>query len=253
MKKYNIYPYRTDLKLKEENVIGDNQIKIIENIISNKIYKTIIFNDNITKDKIKDILTKELIFFYKKMHALIYKNFLIIGIGNDNYTSDSIGPKTLKSIKVNYLLDNMKKPSIKVSAIEPGALGETGILTEKIISSITKEIKPDIIILIDSYVTDNINYLNKSIEINNRGLYSGCGISNINSQLDEEQLGVPIIAIGVPTAIEVKFTNNNKTNFKPYLLSTKDVDKYINIISKVIGESINSSINYLLQYQGNND
>lgn len=245
MKKYNIYPYHTDLIISKKKIKLTNNIEVIHHSQNNYIYKTIIFNT--TSDKLKDILKKELINLTKEINI---KHLLIIGIGNDNYTSDSVGPKTLKHIKVNY--DIGIEPIIKVSALEPGAYGETGILTEKIISSITKEIKPDIIILIDSYITDNINYLNKTIEINNKGLYPGCGISNINSKLDKESIGISTIAIGVPTAIEVKFSNSNK-NYKPYLLSTKDVDKYIVTISHVIGDSLNDFIKYLSQYQDNND
>ena len=247
MKKYNIYPYRTDLILKEEDINQNNDINIIKHSEDRYIYKTIIFNK--INNNIKNVLVKELLSFIEPS----IKHILIIGIGNDNYTSDSIGPKTLKHIKVNYNILNIGiKSKIKVSALEPGAFGETGILTEKIISSITKEIKPDIIILIDSFITDNINYLNKTIEINNKGLYPGCGISSINSIIDYQTIGIPTLVIGVPTAIEVKFSNTNK-NFKPYLLSTKDVDKYINTISQLLGESINELINYLSQYQDNND
>lgn len=245
MKKYNIYPYHTDLIIGKKKIKLTNNIEVIQHFQNNYTHKTIIFNT--TSNKLKDILKNELINFTKEINI---KHLLIIGIGNDNYTSDSIGPKTLKHIKVNY--DIGIKPYIKVSALEPGAYGETGILTEKIISSITKEIKPDLIILIDSYITDNINYLNKTIEINNKGLYPGSGISSINSKLDKESIDIPILVIGVPTAIEVKFSNNNK-NYKPYLLSTKDVDKYINNISKLIGDSLNNFINYLSPYQDNND
>ncbi len=251
MKKYNMYPYKTDLIINEKNIKTINDIDIIEHIEKNIIYKTIFFN-NIT-NKLTYTLSEQLLSIYKKINLPIVKHFLIIGIGNDNYTSDSIGPKALKHIKVNYSIKNIKlEPNIKVSALEPGAFGETGILTEKIISSITKAIQPDIIIFIDSYITDNINYLNKTIEINNKGLYPGCGISSINSIIDHQTIGIPTLVIGVPTAIEVKFSNTNK-NFKPYLLSTKDVDKYINTISQLLGESINELINYLSQYQDNND
>lgn len=247
MKEYSIYPYRTDLILKEEDVKNNEDINVIKHLEDKYMYKTIIFN-KIT-DNLKNILVKELFSFI----TIPIKHILIIGIGNDNYTSDSIGPKTLKHIRVNYNIFNIEiKSKIKVSALEPGAFGETGILTEKIISSITKEIKPDIIVLIDSFITDNINYLNRTIEINNKGLYPGCGISSINSIIDHQNIGIPTLVIGVPTAIEVKFSNTNR-NFKPYLLSTKDVDKYINIISQLLGESINQLINCLLQCQDNND
>ena len=151
MKKYSIYPYHTDLIIGNDSVKITNNIKVIEHIQNNTIYKTIIFNTIV--DNLEDILKNELINFTKEIDI---KHLLIIGIGNDNYTSDSIGPKTLKHIKVNY---NMGiKPIIKVSALEPGAYGETGILTEKIISSITKEIKPDLENLIkisETWISDS--------------------------------------------------------------------------------------------------
>lgn len=255
MKKYSIYSCQTNLIINQSNIETNKDIKVMKYSDDNNIYKTIIFNNltNKLKRTLKTTLVEQLLYFCKKNNLDNIKHFLIIGVGNDNYTSDSIGPKTLKHVKVNYSIKEVGiVPKIKVSALEPGAFGETGILTEKIISSITKEIKPDIIILIDSYITDNINYLNKTIEINNKGLYPGGGISKINSIIDKNSIGIPIIVIGVPTAVEVKFTNNNQ-NYKPYLLSTKDVDIYINTISKVIGEGINDLINYLSQCQDNND
>ena len=252
MKGSNIYSYRTDLKSSLDDVLFDEDVKVIEDV-DNYIYRTIIFNDLNSKKKIKEELIRQLVFLYDKLNIVNSRHFLIVGIGNDNYTSDSVGPKTLKHIKVNYDIEMGASAKIKVSALEPGAFGETGILTEKIISSISKEIKPDIIILIDSYVTDNINYLNKTIEINNRGLYPGCGIESINSRIDRESINIPIIVIGVPTAIEVKFSLDNVSNFIPYLLSTKDVDKYINDISKILGEGINEFIGYLLGFLYSND
>ncbi len=253
MKKYNIYPYHTDLIIKDNIIKNNNDINVIEHIENNNIHRIIFFNQLVNKKTLIEALLKELIFFFKEFNITSVNHLLFIGVGNDNYTSDSIGPKTLKHIKINYSIKDIGlTPNIKVSALEPGAYGETGILTEKIISSITKEIKPDVIILIDSYITDDINYLNKTIEITNRGLYPGCGISNINSKIDKDSIGIPILVIGVPTAIEVKFTNSKKNN-KTYLLSTKDIDKYINSIAKVIGESINKLVNYLSQYQDNND
>ncbi|MBR6113236.1 MAG: GPR endopeptidase, partial [Bacilli bacterium] len=174
-------------------------------------------------------------------------HIFIVGLGNENHTADSIGPKTLKHIQVNSFLENIgvEISGNKVSALEPGVLGETGILTDKIISSVSKEIKPDLIILIDSFVSDDINYLNKTIEITNYGINPGSGLKGINSKIDKTTLGIPILVIGVVTAIEIKFTNDNNINFIPYLLSTKDIDEFVINISKIIGQSINEAISDL--------
>ena len=184
--------------------------------------------------------------FLKTMNISKKDHIFIVGLGNDNHTADSIGPKALKHIKVNSYLENMgiKIKANKVSALEPGVLGETGILTEKIIKSVCKEIKPDLIILIDSLVSDDINYLNKVVQINNWGLSPGSGIKGINSKIDKDTLGIPVISIGAVTAVEIKFTNNNK-NYIPYILSTKDIDQYVHDISSIIGKAINEAINDL--------
>ena len=222
MKNYNIYPYKTDL------------------IFNNESYKTIYFNN--VDNKLKNIIKKELLYFFNKMNITKKDHIFIIGLGNDNHTADSIGPKTLKHIKVNSYLENLgiKIKGNKVSALEPGVLGETGIVTEKIISSVSNEIKPDLIILIDSFVSDNINDLNKTIIINNIGIKSGCGIKGINTTIDKNSLGIPIIVIGVVTCVEVKINNSI-----PYILSTKDIDEYVISISEIIGNSINEVIDDL--------
>lgn len=237
--KYNIYTSNTNLIFNKTNLNYD--IKTFTKIQNNYIYKTIFFN-KIT-NKLKDELKEVLKLFINKLNNI--NHIFIVGIGNDNYTADSIGPKTLKHIKVNSYLKNFINDKIIVSSLEPGVLSETGILTERIIKSISNEIKPDLIILIDSFISSNIDYLNKTIEISNTGISTGIGINNINSNIDENLLNIPIITIGVTTAVEVKFTKEKDINYIPYILSTKDIDKYIDEISKIIGISLNEVIDDL--------
>jgi len=229
MNNYNIYSYKNDLYNNDKN---------------NKfIYKTIFFDNLNNINEIIKNLKKEIKYFFNKMNISNNSHILIVGLGNDNYTADSIGPKTLKYIKVNSYLDNfnIKTKGIKVSALEPGVLSETGILTEKIIKSVTDEIKPDLVILIDSFVCNNVDFLNKTIELSNRGLNPGSGLIGIDSKIDYETLNRPVLVIGVPTAIEIKF-NKKETNFVPYLLSSKDIDKYVDNISKIIADTLNEII-----------
>ncbi|MBR1376918.1 MAG: GPR endopeptidase [Bacilli bacterium] len=239
-----IYSNKTDLIIEKNKInTNNNDVETITYEDNDKIYKTIYFNDI---NKVKNVLKNELLYFFKELNIKKGSHIFIIGIGNDNYTADSVGPKTLKHVKVNSFLENfgIKKEETIVSSLEPGVLGETGILTEKIIKSVSNEIKPDLIILIDSFVSSNIDYLNKTIEITNSGISTGTGIKGINSNIDETLLGIPIISIGVTTALEIKFSNKN-INYIPYILSTKDVDTYIDKISRIIGYSLNEVINGL--------
>lgn len=226
---FNVYSYKNDL-----SSYSDNE------------YKNILFDNLNNVPKIKKSIKKELLNFLYKMNINNKSHIFIVGLGNDNHTADSIGPKVLKHINVNSYLDSIGIKIIgnKVSALEPGVLGETGIITEKIIQSVSNEINPDIIILIDSFVSDDIKYLNKCIHINNVGINPGCGLNGINKSINKDILGIPVIVIGVVTSILIKFTNKD-SSFTPYLLSTKDIDEYVISISKIIGESINETINDL--------
>ena len=243
MKNYYVYSCKNDLML-DDNINTDN-ISVSEYKTNNYIYKTIYFK--LLDNNLKETLKKELIFFLKLMNISKNDHIFIIGLGNDNHTADSVGPKVLKHIKVNSYLENIgiKIDKNKISALEPGVLSETGILTEKIIASVSSEIKPNLIILIDSFVSDNINYLNRTISLNNRGLTTGNGIKNINSNIDYDSIGIPILVIGVTTATLIKFTDDNDINYTPYILSTKDIDSYVYNISKIIGSSLNEVIDDL--------
>ena len=239
MHNYSIYPYQNDLIY--QDLINLNKIKVIKKEKKKSLYHTIIFEN--TNSILEKTLKKEILYFFTKVGMNKKSHILIVGMGSDFYTPDSIGPNTIKHIKVNSYLENLgiKLNTTKVSALKPGVLGETGILSEKTIISISKEIKPDFIILIDSFVTNNINYLNHTIELNNHGITPGIGIRGINSFLSSKNLHVPILVIGVTTSILVKF---DKFSI-PYILSCKDIDEYTIKISKTIGNSINKAISSL--------
>ena len=237
---YCFYPYQNDLIYDEIN-IDYNKIKIINKKKEKFMYKTIIFQK--PNSILENTLKNEILFFLNKHNISKKKHILIVGMGSDFYTPDAIGPNTIKHIKVNSYLENLgiKLNVAKISALKPGVLGETGILSENIILSVKNEIKPDFVILIDSFVTNNINYLNHTIELNNYGISPGIGIKGINSFISQKNLHVPLLVIGVTTSILVKFNNENV----PYILSCKDIDEYTIKISKVLGNSINKAIDSL--------
>ena len=166
---------------------------------------------------------------------------MVVGLGNNSHTADSIGPKTLQYIKVNSHLPSLgiKVDSNIISTLEPKVLSVTGIDTKRIVESVVEEIKPDLVILIDSFVTEDIKYLEHTIELTTKGIIPGSGIKGINSEISQKTLNVPVLVIGVPTAIELKLNNKNNIN---YLLSTNHIDDYINKISEIIGLSINECL-----------
>lgn len=239
----NFLNSRSDLIIEKNNfkISTNNQVEIIENKNNNFIYKTIFFDNLFNNFEIKKTLKNQIIYFIKKMGISKDKHFFIVGLGNENHTADSIGPKVIKYINVNSHFEDMgiHINNAKISALEPGVLGQTGINTKRIIESVVEEIKPNIVILIDSYVSKNIDYLNHTIQITNEGIIPGSGLKSINSEISYKTLKIPVLVIGVTTAIEIK------NNHISYILSSKDIDDYVSQISKIIGETINDTLYHL--------
>lgn len=227
MKTYNIYVNRNDLSTNSRN-------------INDHLYETIIFDNIQNEQKIKKLLKQSLNKFFERLNIKYGSHILIVGIGNREHTADSVGPRTINHIKVNSYFENIgiKKNGTIVSSIIPSVFEKTGIITTKIIKSICKDIKPDFVILIDSMITNNIDLLNKSIEINDKGIISAGGIFKNQSEISKETLDINVLAIGVTTAIETSF---NKSSLE-YFLSTKNVDNYVIEISRIIGEVLNEII-----------
>lgn len=205
--KYNL---RTDLIIEDSKLIHDE--KQIDDLIittseKDGHYITLSFDD-ITDHDNREIVLKHLTEIIKDI--LILSNIseddsvLIIGLGNDLSTPDSLGVKTAKNVMVTGHLFEIGKVSDgirKVYTFTPGVMANTGIETAKIITSIIKEIKPDFVIAIDALASRNIERINKTIQITDTGIHPGSGIGNNRVEISKKTLGIPVIAIGVPTVV----------------------------------------------------
>lgn len=133
--------------------------------------------------------------------------FLVVGLGNWNITPDALGPKVVSKILVTRHmfttlpeeLDGAVRP---VAAVSPGVMGITGIETGEIIKGIVEKMKPDVIIAIDALAARRFNRINATIQLSDTGISPGAGVGNKRMALNEESLGVPVIAIGVPTVVD---------------------------------------------------
>lgn len=227
------YDIRTDLIIEkassdmlnnhyEENGVSVDDIILLENNILNKTpgkYITISFNDVTDQNNYKDVfsvLKKE---FAKMLDFTKIKDSdtcLIIGLGNRDIISDALGNRTLKNIIVTrplYLINDYDKRYRNVSILEPNVLGVTGVESFDIIEGVIKKIKPDFVIAIDSLCASNINRLNKTIQISNSGISPGSGIGNNKKELSLETLGIPVIAIGVPTVVDSSVIVSDTINY----------------------------------------
>lgn len=133
---------------------------------------------------------------------------LIVGLGNIYVTPDSLGPKVINEIDVTrhiqkYLPQYLDEGTRVVSAISPGVLGTTGIETVEILKGIVDNINPKLLIVIDALASRSIERISSTIQLSDTGIVPGAGVGNTRHEISETSLGVPVIAIGIPTVVEL--------------------------------------------------
>jgi spore protease len=131
---------------------------------------------------------------------------LVVGLGNWNATPDALGPRVTKKLLVTRHLSDFVSPDLReglrsVCALSPGVLGLTGIETAEIIKGVVEHVKPTKVIAIDALAAKNVERVGTTIQIADTGIAPGGGLGNQRKGLNQEFLGVPVIAIGVPTVV----------------------------------------------------
>lgn len=238
-----MYNFRTDLALErneiikkkdnlqniegietEENKIDDNlvvsKVKIVNDKGAEAIgkpignYITIDLNKlNIASEdeieKYANCLADEI----KKLvdvHIERQDDVLIVGLGNEYVTPDALGPKVAKEIEVTrhlikYMPEYVKPGTRPISSIAPGVLGVTGIETLEIVQGVVEKTKPKMLIVIDSLASRKIERISSTIQIADTGIVPGAGVGNTRKELSKETLGIPVIAIGIPTVVDLRY------------------------------------------------
>ena len=226
------------------NVINENGAKSIQKPIGT--YTTIDVEKmrNITEEeisKISNTMSEELKKLINK-HVGKTDEILIVGLGNEYSTPDSLGPKVIREVDVTrhifkYLPQFVEDGDREVSAIAPGVLGTTGIETQEILKGIVDNVKPKLIIAIDSLASKSIDRISSSIQLSDTGIIPGAGVGNKRRELSRDTLGVPVIGVGIPTVVELATlvsdgidifikTLQEKAESNDYLNKLKENDKY---------------------------
>lgn len=251
---------RTDLavekaEIKNAEKLSEKEIKkgeIILNEITreNEIYMTISFPE-LMKLNDNQALENEIITALNKLLPNSRDSILAVGLGNTEITADSIGPLTASRLLAtrhimgefaeNIGLDGLKS----VSVISPNVLGKTGIEAAEIIKSVADRIKPQAVIAIDALCANSEERLFRTVQLTNTGITPGSGVKNSRKELSENTLGVPVIAIGVPTVMDIGiFKENDKSlNDTQMIVTPKDAD----ILNEKICEILSRALNIFLQ------
>jgi len=135
------------------------------------------------------------------------RTVLVVGLGNWNITPDALGPKVVEKVLVTrHIKESLPKEIdesvASVAAISPGVMGITGIETGEIIKGVVERLKPDLVIAIDALAARKVSRINATIQMSDTGVAPGSGMGNKRMLLNKESLGVPVIALGVPTVVD---------------------------------------------------
>lgn len=164
-----------------------------------------------TMDDVSTVMAKVLSKLIKLDESM---TALVVGLGNWNVTPDALGPKVVSRLMVTrhlkqYVPDSIDEGIRPVCALAPGVLGITGIETAEIIRGVVERIKPNLIICIDALASRKMERVNTTIQIGNTGISPGSGVGNKRMELSERTLGIPVIAIGVPTVVDAATMAND--------------------------------------------
>lgn len=218
-------------------------------------------NETYTKNALERLLTYNLMYYFQKYLTKKENKILIVGLGNRNIIADALGPNVVNHIDVNNHLNITKT---KLAALSLGVMAQTGIETSDILSSITKEFKPDLVILIDALATKSMKRINRAIQLNDVSISPGSGVGNFRKIINLKSLNAPLISIGVATVLEaysliydtlnylidnniLSNVNINKLTSEilplenNYFVTPKSIDEDIEILSNVIARAINKA------------
>lgn len=208
--------------------------------------------------EISEVLAQRL----KSLHKNRVGSVLLVGLGNRNVTPDALGPLVMDNLKITRHLFKefglTEEGKNQVSALVPGVMAQTGMETLEIIRGVVDETRPDMVIVVDALAARSIKRLNRTIQISDAGIHPGSGVGNHRCRLNHETLGVPVIAIGVPTVVDAATivydaigqteleedqVQDLREQMAPGLntmfVTPKDIDETVKKVSYTISEALN--------------
>lgn len=185
------------------------------------------------------------------------QSVLVVGLGNRDVTPDALGPNVINNMMITrHIIREYGKAAYGnnkvnvISGIVPGVMAQTGMETAEIVKGIVEETHPDLVIVIDALAARSTRRLNRTIQITNTGIQPGSGVGNHRNAISEDVLGIPVIAIGIPTVVDAAtIVNdamdnllNSMSELNNMYVTPKDVDETIKRLSFTVSEALNMAL-----------
>ena len=185
------------------------------------------------------------------------RSVLVVGLGNREVTPDALGPEVVGNLRITrHVVKEYGKAAFEkekvhmVSGIVPGVMAQTGMETLEIVRGVVEETQPDVVVAIDALAARSSKRLNRTIQISDAGIHPGSGVGNHRHSLTRETIGVPVVAIGVPTVVDaativydaVRDRNAVPPGLNSMFVTPKDIDETIKHLSFTISEALNIAL-----------
>ena len=201
------------------------------------------------EETLKETAEKEL---EKQLRELLKgksaEHMLVVGLGNREVTADAIGPLTIDQLLVtrHYFQEESVGKAVgrkyrQVSALVPGVMAQTGMETMELIRGVVEETRPDVVLVVDALAARSPKRLNTTIQLTDTGISPGAGVGNNRKQLNEQSLGCPVLAIGVPTVLDaVTIAKEEVVEEVKYLfVMPRNIDSSVQYVSELLAGGIN--------------
>ncbi len=228
-----------DIKITKVDIVNNEGAKAMNKPIGTYITiesENLLSNETDFLRKMKRVLSKEIRNMLPKTKDA---SVLVVGLGNRDVTYDALGPIAISYVDITKHINDYfgkEEEENSVSALVPGVMAQSGMEAASIIKGVVDQTKPDALIVIDALAARSIERLNTTIQLTNTGINPGSGVGNHRNAIDEETMGVRVLAIGVPTIIDA---SNLADGDKEMVLTLKDIDENIVMLGKLIAKSIN--------------
>ena len=186
---------------------------------------------------------------------------LVAGLGNEEITPDSLGPKTgARVLATRHITGELARATgldrlRPVAVMNTGVTGQTGIETGEYILSVVKRIRPNAVIAVDALASRRIERLGRTVQISDAGISPGAGVGNHRTRIDRETIGVPVIAIGVPTVVDAQtFANDllgdglaarsacRRRDDRQMIVIPREIDLLTERAARLLGFSLNAAM-----------
>ena len=192
---------------------------------------------------------------------------LVVGLGNAAVTADSLGPKTVKSLSVTRHIRKMEEVGFSVmglceiAALAPGVAGQTGMEAAELVQGAVASVHPDLVVAVDALAARSVKRLASTVQLSDVGIQPGGGVGNARWPLDKKSIGVPVMAVGIPTVVNSatlvrdslrlagygelsEELRETVANGQSFFVSPKEIDLLVEAASLLLAQSLEKAFSF---------